>query len=171
MDTKGDCGMNCFHFYTEAEACSHLPLESQSLLSISFVLQTLSILHPVLLSSIHVFLLGAQFWETKPWPAFSIQPTWTKLVCDLAQSLVHGDSGSRELPVSIGNRVLNTCQILWNLTPALSPSSQCLLSLTSDSTLSGPQVCAKALLPSTSASKLRFLETELVQCGIPQKTT
>ena len=125
----------------------------------------------VLLSSIHVFLLGAQFWETKPWPDFSIQSTWTKLACDLAQSLVHGDSGSRELPVSIGNQVLHTCQILWNLTPALSPSSQCLLFLTSDSTLSGLQVCAKALLPSTSASKLRFLETGLVQCGIPQKTT
>ena len=140
------------------------PPEAQSLLSVSIVLQTLQDF-VLVLSSSHVFLLGAQFWETKPWPAFSTQSTWTKLVCDLPQSLVHGDSESGELPVSVGYRVLNTCQTLWNLTPALSSSSRGLLFLTSGSPLSGPKVCAKALLPSAWASKLRFLETEPMQVG------
>lgn len=112
---REDCGMNFFHFYKEAKACSRLPWRLRALLSVSVVLQTLHYL-VLVLSSIHVFLLSAQFWETKPWPAFSIQSTWTKLVCDLPQqSLVHGDSGSGVASVHRA-----PCpKRLRNLTPAL----------------------------------------------------
>ena len=162
MDTKGDCGMNFLHFYIEAEACSH-PLWSLSHLWAS-----------------HLFYKHSGSCSCAPF-FHPCVPAWCSILGNQTltrfQHSIHLDkagvrSSSKSSPWWLRKqRVASVCREPCPLTPALSPSSQCLLFLTSDSTLSGPQVCAKALLPSTSASKLRFLETGLVQCGIPQKTT